>query len=291
MKVQGPPRPYHRKLGALAAVFSDPAAAEHEKANAQRLKARLEDQLPQEPTPSEPTPGPAWVQRFSARAGSSKTTRRCPVGSHRHEAHELPKTSGASSIRAVVLALPFRNSPRPRSGRRCGGSIGASMSTVENRPLSLPARTDSLIVSVRRDPRYARCRGWLCPEQSRRIPIPRASAAPCGAAVAAADPGPWIKTRASHPTSSMQRSPPASSARSSHWSESGPWRMLSIGADLQNGRPLIAKECVSPTGDCASGLGTHARNEMLSLAWLTLFKNALDALELVCRRGASLATR
>jgi hypothetical protein len=48
----------HRKLRALAAVFSDPAAA---KANAERLKARLEEQLPQEPTPTEPTPGTAWT--------------------------------------------------------------------------------------------------------------------------------------------------------------------------------------------------------------------------------------
>jgi hypothetical protein len=61
----------HRKLRGLAAVFSDPAATEHEKANAERLKARLEEQLPQEPTPteaaptetapSEPTPGAAWT--------------------------------------------------------------------------------------------------------------------------------------------------------------------------------------------------------------------------------------
>ncbi len=50
----------HRKLRALAAVFSDPAATEHEKANAERLKARLEEQLPQEPTPTEPTPSAAW---------------------------------------------------------------------------------------------------------------------------------------------------------------------------------------------------------------------------------------
>ena len=47
----------HRKLRGLAAVFSDPAATEHEKANAERLKARLEEQLPQEPTSSEPAPG------------------------------------------------------------------------------------------------------------------------------------------------------------------------------------------------------------------------------------------
>ncbi len=41
----------HRKLRALAAVFSDPAATEHEKANAERLKGRLEQQLTEEATP------------------------------------------------------------------------------------------------------------------------------------------------------------------------------------------------------------------------------------------------
>jgi hypothetical protein len=41
----------HRKLRALAAVFLDPAATENEKANAQRLKGRLEEQLSEEPTP------------------------------------------------------------------------------------------------------------------------------------------------------------------------------------------------------------------------------------------------
>jgi hypothetical protein len=41
----------HRKLRALAAVFLDPAATENEKANAERLRARLEEQLSQEPTP------------------------------------------------------------------------------------------------------------------------------------------------------------------------------------------------------------------------------------------------
>ena len=51
----------HRKLRGLAAVFSDPAATEHEKATAERLKARLEEQLPQEPAPSEPAPSAAWT--------------------------------------------------------------------------------------------------------------------------------------------------------------------------------------------------------------------------------------
>ena len=41
----------HRKLRALAAVFRDPAATEHEKANAERLKGRLEEQLGPEAPP------------------------------------------------------------------------------------------------------------------------------------------------------------------------------------------------------------------------------------------------
>jgi hypothetical protein len=41
----------HRKLRALAAVFLDPAATEHEKANAKGLKGRLEEQLHQTAKP------------------------------------------------------------------------------------------------------------------------------------------------------------------------------------------------------------------------------------------------
>jgi hypothetical protein len=53
----------HRKLRALAAVFSDPAATESEKRNAERLKVRLEDQLDPEATPvnREATPERAWT--------------------------------------------------------------------------------------------------------------------------------------------------------------------------------------------------------------------------------------
>jgi hypothetical protein len=46
----------HRKLRGLAAVFADPAATEHEKANAKELKGRLEQQLGQEAKPDE-----AWT--------------------------------------------------------------------------------------------------------------------------------------------------------------------------------------------------------------------------------------
>jgi hypothetical protein len=41
----------HRKLRALGAVFLDRAANEHEKANAKRLKERLEEHLGQDTTP------------------------------------------------------------------------------------------------------------------------------------------------------------------------------------------------------------------------------------------------
>jgi hypothetical protein len=53
----------HRKLRALAAVFSDPAATESEKGNAERLKVRLEDQLDREAPPvnQEAAPERAWT--------------------------------------------------------------------------------------------------------------------------------------------------------------------------------------------------------------------------------------
>ncbi len=47
----------HRKLRALAAVLLDPAATEQEKANAERLKGRLEKQLNQNATPKEASEG------------------------------------------------------------------------------------------------------------------------------------------------------------------------------------------------------------------------------------------
>jgi hypothetical protein len=53
----------HRKLRALAALFSDPAATESEKRNAERLKVRLEDQLHREapPVDQEAPPEGAWT--------------------------------------------------------------------------------------------------------------------------------------------------------------------------------------------------------------------------------------
>jgi hypothetical protein len=52
----------HRKLRALGAIFSDPAATEAEKSNAERLKVRLEDQLNQEtPLDQEAPPERTWT--------------------------------------------------------------------------------------------------------------------------------------------------------------------------------------------------------------------------------------
>jgi hypothetical protein len=50
----------HRKLRALGAVFLDPAATEHEKSNAKRLKERLEEHLEEHPG-QDATPEGAWT--------------------------------------------------------------------------------------------------------------------------------------------------------------------------------------------------------------------------------------
>jgi hypothetical protein len=47
----------HRKLRAIAAVLLDPAATEHEKANAASLKISLERKLEPGPTPESAWPG------------------------------------------------------------------------------------------------------------------------------------------------------------------------------------------------------------------------------------------
>ncbi|MBV9969096.1 MAG: hypothetical protein JO228_03855 [Xanthobacteraceae bacterium] len=53
----------HRKLRALAAIFSDPSATVSEKRNAEQLKLRLEEQLTREAPPldREVAPQPAWT--------------------------------------------------------------------------------------------------------------------------------------------------------------------------------------------------------------------------------------
>jgi hypothetical protein len=46
-----------RKLRALAALLDDPNTTEHERANAQALRVRLERKLPHETSPSSPRTG------------------------------------------------------------------------------------------------------------------------------------------------------------------------------------------------------------------------------------------
>jgi hypothetical protein len=58
-----PAAPIRRKLRALAAVLRDRATTEHERANAQGLKVRLEEQLKQQAIPDKPdaTPDGRWA--------------------------------------------------------------------------------------------------------------------------------------------------------------------------------------------------------------------------------------
>ncbi len=110
----------HRKLRGLAAVFLDPAATEHEKANAERLKARLEEQLPREPTPSEPTPskptpskptpGAAWTNVMfrlgrGVREMTSSPAPPSPKGDWTDHAFRLGRMlrRGFKSFRAFLL--------------------------------------------------------------------------------------------------------------------------------------------------------------------------------------------
>jgi hypothetical protein len=49
----GPAEAIARKLRAISAVLADPAATEHERANARALKLRLEQQLQAQPPPKQ----------------------------------------------------------------------------------------------------------------------------------------------------------------------------------------------------------------------------------------------
>jgi hypothetical protein len=57
----GPAEAIRRKLRALTAVLMDPAATEPERANAERLKDRLEKQLAEEPKPETKMPERKWT--------------------------------------------------------------------------------------------------------------------------------------------------------------------------------------------------------------------------------------
>jgi hypothetical protein len=78
----------HRKLRALTAVFLDPAATKNEKANAERLKERLEKQLSQESTPEG-----TWTKiMFQLGRGVKEiTSAPSPKGDWTDHAHRLGK--------------------------------------------------------------------------------------------------------------------------------------------------------------------------------------------------------
>ena len=82
----------HRKLEAIAAVLSDAAVTEHERANAQRLKIRLEKQLRQEAIPEG-----TWMDimfRFGRAVKEIKqfTSRPSPNGDWTDHAFRLGRT-------------------------------------------------------------------------------------------------------------------------------------------------------------------------------------------------------
>jgi hypothetical protein len=149
-----------------------------------------------------------------------------PGRSHRYEAHEVPKASGASSIRAVVLALPFRDSPRPRSGRRCGGRSGLNEYRGKQAPLLTRAHRLTYRLRAARSP----LRSLPGLALSRAIaPHPYSPGKCC--AMRRRRGGGRSGGRGTKPPRLPCNVVDAEVAPSliglSHWSESGPWWMLS----------------------------------------------------------------
>jgi len=88
-----------RKLRALAAIIADPAATEHERANAQTLKARLERRLREAGAPEGDWTDNAfrlgkWAKEM--RQGSAPTS---PKGDWTDNAHRLGKALRRASKR------------------------------------------------------------------------------------------------------------------------------------------------------------------------------------------------
>ena len=102
----------HRKLRSLAAVFADPAANEHEKANAKELKGRLEKQLGDE------APDGAWTG--IVRLGQGVKEMRSPTS---------PKTDWTHH--AFRLGRMFRRGfKRWRQSKRGQPGYSASIATL-----------------------------------------------------------------------------------------------------------------------------------------------------------------
>src|SRR3954452_20873666 len=82
----------HRKLGAIAAVLSDPAATEHERANAETLKIRLETQLRQAATPDGTWTGLLFRWGWAVKETKQSTSQSSPKGDWTDHAFRLGRT-------------------------------------------------------------------------------------------------------------------------------------------------------------------------------------------------------
>ena len=80
-----------RKLRALTAVIADAGATEHEKANAEALKARLEDRLKETGAPAGDWTDNAFRLGRWAKAAAKSTTPTSPKGDWTDNAHRLGK--------------------------------------------------------------------------------------------------------------------------------------------------------------------------------------------------------
>ena len=81
-----------RKLRAVAAIIADPAATEHEKANAQALKARLERRLREAGAPAGDWTDNAFRLGRLAKKLRQTSSPTSPKGDWTDNAHQLGKT-------------------------------------------------------------------------------------------------------------------------------------------------------------------------------------------------------
>jgi hypothetical protein len=82
----------HRKLRAVIALLRDPAATEHERANAEALKARLETQLRQAGRPEGAWTDAVFRLGRAVREMKQSTSRPAPMGDWTDNAFRLGRT-------------------------------------------------------------------------------------------------------------------------------------------------------------------------------------------------------
>jgi hypothetical protein len=87
----GPAAAVRRKIRALTAVIADSGATEHEKANAEALKARLEDRLKEAGAPAGDWTDNAFRLGKWAKAAVKSATPTPPKGDWTDKAHRLGK--------------------------------------------------------------------------------------------------------------------------------------------------------------------------------------------------------